>query len=117
MTPQEVPMSKGGHFLNKQPKKKGKKIALIILEALLILVIGVAAAGVLYYDSIMEKIKYVTVETKDVEMNEEIENLIALRQAARKEKNFARADEIRNELLEKGIILKDTREGVKWQRA
>ena len=37
--------------------------------------------------------------------------------AARKEKNFARADEIRNELLEKGIILKDTREGVKWQRA
>ena len=36
---------------------------------------------------------------------------------ARKAKNFARADEIRDELLAKGIILKDTREGVKWKRA
>ena len=35
----------------------------------------------------------------------------------RKEKNFARADEIRDMLLEKGIILEDTREGVKWKRA
>ncbi|MBE5936133.1 MAG: cysteine--tRNA ligase [Lachnospiraceae bacterium] len=48
---------------------------------------------------------------------EDIERLIEERQAARKEKNFARADEIRNELLEKGIILEDTREGVKWKRA
>lgn len=47
----------------------------------------------------------------------EIETLIKERQAARKEKNFARADEIRNLLLEKGIILEDTREGVKWKRA
>ena len=46
----------------------------------------------------------------------EIEGLIEERQAARKEKNFARADEIRDILLEKGIELKDTREGVKWQR-
>ncbi len=50
-------------------------------------------------------------------LDEDIENLIAERQAARKAKNFARADEIRNELLEKGIILEDTREGVKWKRA
>ena len=41
----------------------------------------------------------------------------AERQAARKEKNFARADEIRDQLLEQGIVLKDTREGVKWSRA
>ncbi len=47
----------------------------------------------------------------------EIEGLIEERQAARKAKNFARADEIRKELLEKGIILEDTREGVKWKRA
>ena len=47
----------------------------------------------------------------------DIEGLIEERQAARKEKNFARADEIRKELLEKGIILEDTREGVKWKRA
>lgn len=43
--------------------------------------------------------------------------MIEERQQARKEKDFARADEIRDELLEKGIILKDTREGVKWKRA
>ena len=43
--------------------------------------------------------------------------LIAERQAARKEKNFARADEIRDELAAKGIVLLDTREGVKWKRA
>ena len=56
------------------------------------------------------------VEKKAEILDEEIENLIAERQAARKEKNFARADEIRDILLEKGIELKDTREGVKWQR-
>ena len=50
-------------------------------------------------------------------LDEEIENMISERQAARKARNFARADEIRNELLEKGIILEDTREGVKWKRA
>ena len=38
------------------------------------------------------------------------------RKAAKKEKNFALADAIRNELLEKGIVLKDPREGVKWER-
>ena len=43
--------------------------------------------------------------------------LIAERQAARKEKNFKRADEIRDELAAMGIILKDTREGVQWKRA
>ena len=50
-------------------------------------------------------------------LDSDIEKLIEERQAARKEKNFARADEIRNLLLDKGIILKDTREGVKWKRA
>ena len=50
-------------------------------------------------------------------LDDEIQTLIDERQAARKAKNFARADEIRDELLAKGIILKDTREGVKWSRA
>ena len=50
-------------------------------------------------------------------LDQEIENLIEERQAARKNKDFKRADEIRNLLLEKGIILEDTREGVKWKRA
>ena len=47
----------------------------------------------------------------------DIEEMIAARQQARKDKNFARADEIRDELLAKGIVLKDTREGVRWSRA
>lgn len=59
----------------------------------------------------------IIVEKKEELLDADIEALIAERQAARKEKNFARADEIRNELLERGIILKDTREGVQWKRA
>lgn len=56
-------------------------------------------------------------ERKEELLDEDIEALIQERQLARKEKNFARADEIRKELLEKGIILEDTREGVKWKRS
>ena len=56
-------------------------------------------------------------EKKEELLDADIEQLIEERQAARKAKNFARADEIRNELLEKGIVLEDTREGVKWKRA
>mgnify|MGYP004501219219 FL=1 len=59
----------------------------------------------------------IRVERKEEILDTEIEGLIAERQAARKEKNFARADEIRDLLLEKGIVLEDTREGVKWKRA
>lgn len=49
-------------------------------------------------------------------LDEEIEEMIRQRQAARKEKDFPKADEIRDRLLEKGIQLKDTREGVQWNR-
>lgn len=56
-------------------------------------------------------------EKEEEILDADIENLIEERQQARKAKNFARADEIRNELLSKGIILEDTREGVKWKRA
>ena len=57
------------------------------------------------------------VDRKEEMLDAEIEKLIEERQAARKAKDFARADAIRDELLEKGIILKDTREGVQWKRA
>ena len=50
-------------------------------------------------------------------LDDDIEALIEERQAARKAKNFARADEIRDMLADKGIILEDTRAGVKWKRA
>ncbi len=57
------------------------------------------------------------VERKQEMLDADIEALIGERQAARKAKDFKRADEIRNTLLAKGIILEDTREGVKWKRA
>lgn len=59
----------------------------------------------------------INVKEEAILLDEEIENLIQERQDARKAKNFARADEIRNLLTEKGIILEDTREGVRWKRA
>ncbi|HJB96907.1 MAG TPA: cysteine--tRNA ligase [Candidatus Mediterraneibacter intestinigallinarum] len=76
-----------------------------------------------YLDSLYEKLFRLTdvlgiiIEKKEDMLDGEIEELIAKRQAARKEKNFALADQIRDELLAKGIILEDTREGVKWKRA
>ena len=57
------------------------------------------------------------VEKKEEILDTQIEELIQERQEARKAKNFARADEIRDTLLAQGILLEDTREGVKWKRA
>ena len=55
-------------------------------------------------------------EKKEEILDEDIEKLIEERQAARKAKDFAKADEIRNKLQDMGIVLLDTREGVKWKR-
>ena len=54
---------------------------------------------------------------KEEALDADIEKLIQERQAARKNKDFARADQIRDELAQMGILLKDTREGVTWKRA
>ncbi|MCR4744816.1 MAG: cysteine--tRNA ligase [Lachnospiraceae bacterium] len=59
----------------------------------------------------------VKVEKEEELLDADIEALIEERQAARKNKDFKRADEIRDELAAKGIILEDTRQGVKWKRA
>lgn len=56
-------------------------------------------------------------ERREEVLDEDIEKLIRERQEARKARDFARADAIRDELLSKGILLEDTREGVKWKRA
>ena len=55
-------------------------------------------------------------EKKEENLDAEVEALIEQRQAARKAKDFAKADEIRDKLLSMGIQLKDTREGVQWKR-
>ena len=46
----------------------------------------------------------------------DIDALVAERTLAKKQRNFARADALRNELLEKGILLEDSKEGVRWKR-
>ena len=56
-------------------------------------------------------------EKKEEVLDSQIEALIEERQAARARKDFARADEIRNQLAQMGITLLDTREGVKWKRS
>ena len=63
----------------------------------------------------------ISLERKAAEIDEtevaQIEALIAERTAAKKEKKFTRADEIRAQLMDMGIIIEDTREGVKWKKA
>ena len=76
-----------------------------------------------YLTALKEKITTLTdvlgliVDKKEEMLDSEIDELIAKRQQARKDKNFALADQIRDELLSKGIILEDRREGVRWKRA
>jgi cysteinyl-tRNA synthetase len=76
-----------------------------------------------YLKALLERIEFLSgilgieVNQKEEILESDIEKLIQDRQDARKNKDFALADEIRDALLEKGIILEDTREGVKWKRA
>lgn len=75
-----------------------------------------------YIDELIKKITVLTdvlglkVEKQEQMLDADIESLIEERQQARKNRDFARADEIRDELLAKGIVLEDTREGVRWKR-
>ena len=46
----------------------------------------------------------------------EIESLIAKRNEARKNRDFASSDRIRDELLDRGVVIEDTREGTRWRR-
>ncbi len=82
-------------------ERSSKEVIQVLLDKILVLcdILGIEAV------------------TKKELLDEEIESLIQERQDARKARNFARADEIRNELLDKGIVLEDTREGVRWKRA
>ncbi len=76
-----------------------------------------------YIDALLERLNMlcdvmgIITKKEDMELDFDIDAMIAERTAAKKAKDFKRADEIRDELLAKGIILEDTREGVKWKRA
>jgi cysteinyl-tRNA synthetase len=66
------------------------------------------------FDDIFDVFKP-TVQTSAIS-DSEVESMIAERTAAKKARNFARADQIREQLLEQGIILEDTKSGVRWKR-
>ncbi len=72
-----------------------------------------------FYDKIVELCHILGLEAdkKEELLDEDIEKLIEDRQMARKNKDFAKSDEIRDLLVGKGIILEDTREGVRWKRS
>ncbi len=81
---------------------------------------GSSLAYVSYLKETIEKlcdVMGIVTEAKHEALDAEIEAMIQERQEARKAKNYALADEIRGKLSDMGIILEDTREGVKWKRA
>lgn len=77
----------------------------------------------IFVQTVLDEIKELSdicgliVEKETEVLDEEIDRLIEERQAARKARDFTKADEIRDRLLGMGIVLEDTREGVKWKRA
>ena len=89
-------------YANKEALKESSKEFLVLLQKTFDTLCGVLG---------------IIPEEKAQELDEKIEKLINERQAARKAKDFAKADAIRDELLSQGIVLEDTREGVKWHRA
>lgn len=78
------------------------------------------SAAVLHYglEMLMQLLAVFGITFETVELlDEEVDQLIAERNQARKDKNFARSDEIRDQLKDQGIILEDTPQGTRWRRA
>jgi cysteinyl-tRNA synthetase len=72
----------------------------------------------LYQETILQLAQILGLQLVDEKelLDADIEQLIEERNQARKDKNFARADEIRDHLTEQGIVLEDTPQGVRWRR-
>jgi len=66
------------------------------------------------FDSVYDVL---TPDEDECGLSDEIEVLIAKRATARAERDYARADAIRDELAERGVVLEDTPHGVRWKRA
>ena len=89
-------------------------------QNIFIIILLVATISIFSIDFIQTKAdtnNSIVLKEKKAILDEEIEKLIEQRTEAKKNKNFQLADEIRQQLLDKGIILEDTRQGVKWKRA
>lgn len=69
------------------------------------------------FDELTDVLGIVYPHEQTDDLDAEVEKMIEARQAARKAKNWAEADHIRDELKDKGIVLEDTPQGVKWHRA
>ncbi|MBV8732888.1 MAG: hypothetical protein JO336_24025 [Acidobacteriia bacterium] len=68
------------------------------------------------FDQVFDVLRPTVVGTAPEIGDSDIEDRIAQRTAAKKARNFALADQIRTELLERGILLEDTKAGVRWKR-
>ena len=69
------------------------------------------------FDELMNVLGLLYNRNAEKSLDDEIESLIQARNDARKAKNWAEADRIRDELKAQGIVLEDTPQGVKWHRA
>ncbi len=78
---------------------------------------GAYAAALYQKLNVLCDVLGIITDKKEDLLDGEIEDLIEQRQQARKEKDYAKADQIRSRLAEMGILLEDTRDGVKWKRA
>ena len=93
---------------------QSERMVFVAFESGVIYVFGIAAFLQKLRNG--ERVFTMTLQAHVESLDAEIEQLIAQRQEARKAKDFALADKIRDKITAMGIVLEDTREGVKWHR-
>ena len=119
-TENSLPEYSGEYFIKEMMKEMGEQICKQFawsFEALKNNDVDLAQKALDEFNELTGVLNIVNKDKKEDILDEEIEKLIEQRTEAKKNKNFQLADEIRQQLLDKGIILEDTRQGVKWKRA